>query len=64
MQGTRRNGRDSHSCSVQKEWRRWPFMQGTRRNSCIEIQLPRDAAFDTYALKNASDEEIRQVEQG
>lgn len=34
------------------------------KKSCIEIQLPKDAAFDTYSLKNASDEEIKQVEQG
>ena len=32
--------------------------------SRIEIQLPREAAFDTYALKEASHDEIRQVEQG
>lgn len=30
----------------------------------IEIQLPFSPAFDTYSLKNASQEEIRQVEQG
>jgi acetolactate decarboxylase len=30
----------------------------------IEIQLPREAAFDTYSLKNASEDEIKQVEQG
>lgn len=30
----------------------------------IEIQLPYSPAFDTYSLKNASQEEIRQVEQG
>lgn len=34
------------------------------KKSRIEIQLPKDAAFDTYALKNASDKEIKQVEQG
>ncbi len=34
-----------------------------KRNN-IEIQLPKDAAFDTYSLKNASDDEIKQVEQG
>ena len=32
--------------------------------SRIEIQLPYSPAFDTYALKNASQDEIRQVEQG
>ena len=32
--------------------------------SRIEIQLPYSPAFDTYSLKNASQEEIRQVEQG
>ena len=32
--------------------------------SRIEIQLPNSPAFDTYALKNASQDEIRQVEQG
>ena len=30
----------------------------------IEIQLPREAAFDTYSLKEASQDEIKQVEQG
>lgn len=30
----------------------------------IEIQLPTDPAFDTYALKNADDKEIKEVEQG
>ena len=34
------------------------------RISRIEIQLPREPAFDTYSLTQASDEEIRQVEQG
>ena len=34
-----------------------------RKNS-IEIQLPKDPAFDTYALKNASKDEIKKVEQG
>ena len=29
----------------------------------IEIQLPREAAFDTYSLKQASQEEIVAVEQ-
>ena len=32
--------------------------------SRINIQLPYSPAFDTYALKDASQEEIRQVEQG
>ena len=30
----------------------------------IEIILPREPAFDTYALKNASKDEIKSVEQG
>lgn len=30
----------------------------------IEIQLPREAAFDTYSLTNASRNEIAEVEQG
>ena len=30
----------------------------------IEIQLPREAAFDTYSLKSASQDEIAEVEQG
>ena len=30
----------------------------------MEIQLPREAAFDTYSLKEASKAEIAQVEQG
>ena len=31
---------------------------------CLTIQLPTDPAFDTYALKEASHDEIKQVEQG
>ena len=34
------------------------------RKNCIEIQLPKDPAFDTYALKTASKDEIKHVEQG
>lgn len=34
------------------------------RKNCIEIQLPNDPAFDTYALKTASKDEIKHVEQG
>ncbi|MBQ6782361.1 MAG: acetolactate decarboxylase [Treponema sp.] len=34
------------------------------KRSRIEIQLPKDPAFDTYALKTASKDEIKQVEQG
>ena len=34
------------------------------RISSIEIRLPKEPAFDTYSLKQASAEEIRQVEQG
>lgn len=30
----------------------------------LEIQLPKEPAFDTYSLKEASQSEIRQVEQG
>ena len=30
----------------------------------IEIKLPNDAAFDTYSLKSASNDEIKEVEQG
>ncbi len=30
----------------------------------IDIQLPNDAAFDTYSLKEASQSEIEEVEQG
>ena len=30
----------------------------------IDIQLPREAAFDTYSLKEASNKEIEEVEQG
>ena len=30
----------------------------------IEIQLPKDPAFDTYSLKSADDKEIKEVEQG
>ncbi len=32
--------------------------------TAIEIQLPREPGFDTYALKNASQSEIKSVEQG
>ena len=30
----------------------------------IDIQLPNDAAFDTYSLKQASKDDIAKVEQG
>ena len=30
----------------------------------IEIQLPKDPAFDTYSLKNADQKDIKEVEQG
>ena len=30
----------------------------------IEICLPKEAAFDTYSLKEASGEDIKKVEQG
>ena len=30
----------------------------------IEIQLPKDPAFDTYSLKNADQNDIKEVEQG
>lgn len=42
---------DSGKCMIQKMDR-------------IEIQLPNDAAFDTYSLKEASQDEIEEVEQG
>ena len=32
--------------------------------SSIEIELPNTPAFDTYSLKDASQEEIKEVEQG
>ena len=32
--------------------------------SRINLQLPRDAAFDTYSLKDASKDDLKQVEQG
>ena len=32
--------------------------------SRIEIQLPTEAAFDTYSLKQASEDEIKKVEKG
>ena len=30
----------------------------------IELKLPDEPVFDTYSLKNASESEIKQVEQG
>ena len=39
------------------------LVRRSKKNS-LEIQLPRDAAFDTYFLKTASEKEIKQVEQG
>ena len=32
--------------------------------SNIEIQIPKEAAFDTYSLKQASEDEIKKVEKG
>ena len=43
------------------------MLQGTAKMdkiSRIDIQLPWEPAFDTYSLKNASQEEIKSVEQG
>lgn len=34
------------------------------RITTIEIQLPREPGFDTYSLKQASQSEIKSVEQG
>jgi acetolactate decarboxylase len=30
----------------------------------IELKLPDEPIFDTYSLKNASEDEVKQVEQG
>ena len=30
----------------------------------IELKLPDEPVFDTYSLKNASEDEVKQVEQG
>ena len=41
--------------------------QGTiiiNKISQIQIQLPNTPAFDTYSLKEASQDEIKEVEQG
>ena len=35
-----------------------------KRLDRIEIKLPSDPAFDVYALKEASKDEIKEVEQG
>lgn len=35
-----------------------------KKISLIEIKIPNDPTFDTYSLKKASKEEIKQVEQG
>ena len=44
-----------------------PFSKSERRLdkiSRIEIQLPTDIEIDIYSLKEASNDEIKQVEQG
>ena len=58
LSADRRRGGHVFDCKLRKATARLDKI------SRIEIQLPDSPAFDTYALKDASQDEIRQVEQG
>ena len=66
---------DAHQLLLYKEhigwrtqWVRYLDMISGIAEECkittIEIQLPREPGFDTYSLKQASQSEIKSVEQG
>lgn len=56
------DGRDKGGHVYELKFKRASVRLAKKTN--IEIQLPKDPAFDTYALKSASEQEIKQVEQG
>lgn len=71
MDGINAAGWHLHFISADRQLGGHVFKVSMRSGECllqkmdrIEIQLPREAAFDTYSLKEASQDEITQVEQG
>ena len=71
MDGINASGWHLHFLSKDKTLGGHVFEVSMRSGECllqkmdrIEIQLPREAAFDTYSLKEASQDEIEEVEQG
>ncbi len=71
MDGINASGWHMHFISGDKKFGGHVFEAALSSGECllqkmdrIEIQLPKDAAFDTYSLKEASQDEIEEVEQG
>lgn len=71
MDGINAAGWHMHFLSQDKKFGGHVFEAVMRSGECvlqkmdrIDIQLPNDAAFDTYSLKEASQDEIEEVEQG
>ncbi|MBQ9227641.1 MAG: acetolactate decarboxylase [Eubacterium sp.] len=71
MDGINASGWHMHFLSEDRKLGGHVFDVSMRSGECllqkmdrIEIQLPREAAFDTYSLKEASQDEIEEVEQG
>ena len=71
MDGINASGWHMHFVSADKTFGGHVFEASLTSGECllqkmdrIEIQLPREAAFDTYSLKEASQDEIEEVEQG
>ena len=71
MDGINAAGWHLHFISKDRKLGGHVFQVSMRSGECqlqkmdrIEIQLPKEAAFDTYSLKNASRDEIEEVEQG
>lgn len=71
MDGINASGWHMHFLSKDKKFGGHVFEADMSSGECqiqkmdrIDIQLPNDAAFDTYSLKEASKKEIEEVEQG
>lgn len=71
MDGINASGWHMHFLSEDKKFGGHVFEAVMSSGECvlqkmdkIDIQLPNDAAFDTYSLKEASKKEIEEVEQG
>ena len=71
MDGINASGWHMHFISKDKKFGGHVFKAAMASGECliqkmdrIAIQLPNDAAFDTYSLKEASKKEIEEVEQG
>ena len=70
MDGINASGWHMHFLSEDKKFGGHVFEASMSAGECliqkmdrIDIQLPKDAAFDTYSLKEASNDEIKEVEQ-